>query len=366
MGTAILQRTPRWVAEAAALPLAFAQVREDAEVDRWVVRAVQRPCRVVMTASGGCTAAALASEPNVSRLDLVDLSPAQTALSRLKLRLLRERSPAERLALLGHAPMDPRRRLAALECELGVLGLSPEALGPAEALAARGPDHLGRYERLFAALRADLAGHAEAIEALMTLSDTAEQERRTAPGTDLGRALDGALARTLAQPNLEALFPAAAAAARAVGYAAHFAARIRWSLANLPAADNPYLSQVLLGRFRGPVVPWLAAPRPGRHPEAVNHTGDLGDYLDGLSAEADVVHLSNALDWLTPERAAVVLASARRALRPGGWVVLRQLNSTHDIPALGEGLRWLDAPSRSLHASDRSFLYQRLWVGSKP
>lgn len=331
-----------------------------------MVRAVPHPCRVVMTASGGCTAAALACEPNISRLDLVDLNPAQVALARLKLRLLGERSPAQRLALLGHAPMAPQRRLAALEAELAALGLPPDVLGPAGELGAAGPDHLGRYERLFKALRADLASHAEALEALMGLSDPAEQARRAAPSEPLGGALEAALARTLAQPNLEALFPAAAAAPRAVGYASHFAARIRWALAALPAADNPYLSQVLLGRFRGPVTPWLAAPSPGRLPEAVWATADLGDYLDGLRAEADVVHLSNALDWLTAERAAAVLASARRALRPGGWVVVRQLNSTHDMPALGEGLLWLDAPSRSLHASDRSFLYKRLWVGRKP
>ena len=31
----------------------------------------------------------------------------------------------------------------------------------------------------------------------------------------------------------------------------------------------------------------------------------------------------------------------------------------------GAGLLWLEGPSRSLHASDRSFLYKRLWVGRK-
>lgn len=365
MTTTLLRKAPRWVGEAAALPLAFAQVREDAEVDRWVVKAVPHPCRVVMTASGGCTAAALASEPNVSSLDLVDLNPAQLALSRLKLRLLAGRSPAERLALLGHVPMAPERRLAALEAELVALNLSADALGPVGALAMQGPDHVGRYEGLFAALRADMAGHAEDLEALMALGDPTEQARRAAPGTALGRALDAALARTFAQPNLEALFPAAAAAERVVEHAPHFAARIRWALASLPAAENPYLSQVLLGRFRGPIAPWLAAPCPGRLPGALFHAADLGGFLDGLNEDADVVHLSNALDWLTAERASAVLAAARRALRPGGWVILRQLNSPHDVPALGEGLSWLEGPSRSLHAADRSFLYRRLWVGRK-
>lgn len=349
---------PRWVVDAARLPLAFAQVREDAEVDRWVVRAVPHPCRVVMTASGGCTAAALAVEPNVTRLELVDLNPAQLALSRLKLSLLRDRDPAERLALLGHSPMAPQLRLE------GLGGLA-DGLGPPELLGRLGPDHAGRYERLFAALRVEWFQHAEAFESLMALRDTAEQSRRAAPGTVLGRALDEALDRTFVLPNLEALFPAAAAADRLVPHARHFARRIRRALAASAAADNPYLSQVLLGRFRGPVVPWLCAPSPSRMPDVGFTEGDIGDVLDGLSEEADVVHLSNALDWLTAERAAAVLRAARRALSPGGWVVVRQLNSPLDIPSLGEGLSWLAGPSRSLQASDRSFLYRRLWVGRR-
>lgn len=353
---------PAWVTEAAGLPLGFAQVREDAELDRWVVRAVPRPCRVVMTASGGCTAAALAVEPNVSRLELVDTNPAQLALSRLKLRLLSERGPAERLALLGHAEARPQERLVGLERELGALGLPLGSLGPSGVLGALGPDQSGRYERLFAALRAELAEHAQDLESLMGLRDPAEQARRCAPGAPLGRALDAALVRTLALPHLEALFPAAAAD-RVTAFPLHFARRIRRGLAAGPAADNPYLSQVLLGRFHGPVAPWLAAPSPSRLPEIRWHVCDLGEHLARLHDEVDVVHLSNILDWSTAQRASDVLAAARRALRAGGWVIVRQLNSPLDLPALGPGLRWLDGPSRSLHAADRSFLYRRLWVG---
>lgn len=321
---------PRWVVEAERLPLAFAQVREDAEVDRWVVRAVPHPCRVVMTASGGCTAAALAVEPNVTRLTLVDVNPAQLALSRLKLRLLLEKNPAERLALLGHAPMEPGERLAGL-------GEEGEALGPADLVGRLGPDQAGRYERLFAAFRAEWAK----------------------------RPLEAALDLTFAQPNLEALFPMAASAARVLPHARHFALRIRGALASPAAAENPYLSQILWGCFRGPVAPWLAAPSPSRLPDLSFHEGDIGDVLAGLTEEADVVHLSNTLDWMGADRAAAVLAAARRALRPGGWVIIRQLNSPLDVPALGEGIDWLEGPSRSLHASDRSFLYRRLWVGRR-
>lgn len=329
----LVPAVPRWALAASRLPIAFAQVREDAEVDRWVVRAVGRPCRVVMTASGGCTAAALAVEPGVSRLELVDLNPAQIALSRLKLRLL-FKSPQDRLALLGHAPM--AGRLKALRQELDALDLQSSVLGPAALLAAQGPDHAGRYEALFAALRAEL---------------------------DAGRPLETALETTFALENLEALFPKAAAAERIEEYPVHFARRLRLGLASAPVEENPYLSSVLLGRFGTSVVPWLSAPIPTRLPEVSWRVGGMAEHLEGIKGEADVVHLSNILDWSTAEEAAGVLTAARRALRPGGWVIVRQLNSPHDIPALGEGFEWPEAASRSLHARDRSFLYRRHWVG---
>ena len=49
----------------------------------------------------------------------------------------------------------------------------------------------------------------------------------------------------------------------------------------------------------------------------------------------DFVHLSNILDWLSPEEARATLDVAHAALRPGGWVLIRQLNSTLDIPCFG-------------------------------
>src|SRR5262249_9212333 len=137
---------PPWVLEAAALPVAFAQVREDPLLDLWVVEHLASDARVILIASGGCTAALLTAAPNVARLHLVDPNPAQLALSRLKLRLLQTTDPATRLELLGHAPMPAAQRQACLEAELAVLGLPADALGPAAYAARVGPDHAGRYE----------------------------------------------------------------------------------------------------------------------------------------------------------------------------------------------------------------------------
>jgi S-adenosylmethionine-diacylglycerol 3-amino-3-carboxypropyl transferase len=56
-----------WVLEAARRPVAFAQVREDAALDQWVVEQLDAGAEVIMVASGGCSAAALATMPKVAR-----------------------------------------------------------------------------------------------------------------------------------------------------------------------------------------------------------------------------------------------------------------------------------------------------------
>src|SRR5690349_20230609 len=93
-----------WTVEASGLPIAFAQVREDPAIDLDVVRQVGSRARVIMVASGGCTAAALASHSDAAAITCVDANPAQIALARLKLALL-EDAPAERLRVLGHDAM---------------------------------------------------------------------------------------------------------------------------------------------------------------------------------------------------------------------------------------------------------------------
>ncbi|HEV3258927.1 MAG TPA: DUF3419 family protein [Gemmataceae bacterium] len=355
-----------WVDEAARLPLAFAQVREDPALDAWIVGRIGGDVRVMMVASGGCTAALLSTLPAVSGLHLVDPNPAQMALSRLKLHLLRTASPEHRRALLGHAPMPPDRRATGLVEVLQSLDIVPEALGPGRLLAEVGPDHAGRYERLFAELRLELESQAAQLAELLRLRDPPEQARRVTPGTALGRALDDAFDKVMALPNLVRLFGAEATNNRCEPFARHFARRTRHALATLPAADNPYLWQVLMGCFPdGTVSPWLAAPAPARVPPVTWSGTVMTEALQASPAEFDLVHLSNILDWLSPENARATLELAWAALRPGGWVFIRQLNSTLDIPTLGECFQWHDDTAASLHARDRSYFYRALHVGRK-
>ena len=80
----------------------------------------------------------------------------------------------------------------------------------------------------------------------------------------------------------------------------------------------------------------------------------------------DFVHLSNILDWLSPDEAALTLEAAGRILKPEGVVIVRQLNSSLEIRKLDCELDWDTAKSASLLKRDRSFFYRSIHVGRKP
>jgi len=369
---ACTQISSRWVEEAARLSLAFAMVREDSAIDLSLLKKIKaaRP-RMAMVASGGCTAALLASAGEMEKITLVDPNPAQLALTELKMQLLQiERG--RRLAILGHRAMPPEKRLEAIKNLLRRSDYPLQMLGPEAMLAQRGPDFCGRYECVFAALRANLSPCRQQLQELLSLSDTIKQTAMTAPLTPLGMALDEAFESVMSEDNLIKLFGTAATANTEEPFARHFLRRLRLCLATLPAASNPYLQSLLLGQIPPQStgtgqIPWLLQ----------NHRSDAGktelQYVNGTMGQAlarikrnslHLVHLSNILDWLTAQEAIETLAQAARVLEPGGLVVIRRLNSRLDIQALAPDFRWLPE-ARELHRTDRSFFYKGFYLGQR-
>jgi S-adenosylmethionine-diacylglycerol 3-amino-3-carboxypropyl transferase len=361
-----LETPDAWAQEAARLPLAFSQVREDPSLDAAVLSQVGPNARVFMIASGGDTAAALMASGHASHMQVVDINPAQLALTRLKLALLRA-VPAERLAILGHQSMPPEARAKALGDLKDELGLRSDVFGPTELVARLGPDNAGRYEILFHHLREHLEERREDLRELLALEDPTEQTRRIAPDTQLGQAIDRAFDSVMRLDNLVRLFGEEATRNSCVSFARHFAARTRHAFATLPARTNPFLAQLLHGTFfNGYAYDWLSYPAPRKWPEITYSCSTAVEALAALPCSSvDFLHLSNILDWLSPEAAAMTLAHAWKALGPGGRTIIRQLNSTLDIPAFEPRFTWRADESEALHRQDRSFFYRALFIGSK-
>ena len=360
------ERRQSWLENAVALPVAFAQVREDALLDQEVVNGLGAGARLIMVASGGCTAALLASMSQVRCLRLVDPNPAQLALTKLKLRLLSEPSATKRLRLLGHLGMPTDARRQKLKALFSEIGLAENVLGPISLVARLGPDHVGRYERVFAALRLALSSSQTELDSLLSLSNIGEQIRAASPESSLGRCLDDALENVMSLSNLVRLFGAEATNNPLAPFSRHFACRISRALAEGTACDNPYLWQMLKGRYpAGCFAPWFARATPQTFPEIAFVNTSMERALESAKEPCDFIHLSNILDWLSPKAAARTLQLAGRALKPGGRIFIRQLNSALDVRRAGTMFEWLDEESEALHKKDRSFFYRALHLGRK-
>jgi S-adenosylmethionine-diacylglycerol 3-amino-3-carboxypropyl transferase len=100
-------------------------------------------------------------------------------------------------------------------------------------------------------------------------------------------------------------------------------------------------------------------------PQVTAQTSTMSEALRRSPGQYHFVHLSNILDWLSPAQATSVLSLTALALQPGGYVLIRQLNSTLDIPSLGPDFDWLAEESEKLLETDRSFFYRSLHLGRR-
>lgn len=329
-----------WVESAAELPVAFAQVREDPRIDQRLLQEIGREARVLMIASGGETAALVATLL-LKNLHLVDMNPAQVSLTRLKLAMLSDTSAADRLRLLGHITMPAEQRDSELQCRMADISMHEDVLGPRKLIAELGPDYCGRYEWVFARLRELLAAHHQELSELLSLSEPNGQLKLMDFGTRLGSALEHAFIDALELSKLIAIFGPDATANRVVSFAEHFLHQTRQALTWFPAAENPFLHQILLGQFPGPIWDWMDLPRGMEICPVEFRVGAMEAVLTSLPDQNyDLIHLSNILDWIQPGQATTLLQQAFRCLSPGGMVVIRQLNSTLDIPAVPSGFHW--------------------------
>lgn len=350
--------------KAARLPVGFAQVREDPNLDLLVSNKLGQSLDICMVASGGCTAAVLATQKYVKSLHLVDPSCAQLSLTKLKLHLLENHSTAERMSLLGHKFIEPERRLAKTAQIARQIEIEPAALCTNELLAELGLDFCGRYEMLFAAFRDKLRPDQSSLDSLLDMTNPLEQSAfLEKSGLDQGFA--AAFQEVFSLENLIALFGKKATANPLRPFADHFQDRLAHCLSVMPARDNPFVQSMLAGQYEARSFPdWLALPQGGLRARVEYRLCSMLEALKDRPRQFDFVHLSNILDWLSPEAAADTLETAYQSLKPAGMVFIRQLNSNLDIANLHDGFYWRVAAAK-WQAKDRSFFYRNLAIGQK-
>jgi len=172
-----------------------------------------------------------------------------------------------------------------------------------------------------------------------------------------------AFQQVMALPVLVTLFGDAATQNAMMPFSEHFKQRTLKVINTLPAATNPYLSQLLTGQFTdNTVYPWFRLAKQATDTEMEYCLSSMAEALLKTHEKYDFIHLSNILDWLTKAQASELLDLASKRLKKDGWLIIRQLNSNLEIQKLYTGLHWETALSQALHKEDKSFFYQQLHI----
>jgi len=325
------------VSTAARAGLQFAVVREDPEVELAVLD--RHGCRrLLLVASGGCTALALRLAQPASGMTLVDPNPAQFRHLDRKLEALRTSAGDDRKRAFNVGSTDPD-------------GLS----------------ECGNFEALFRGLRG-------------FIHDLVLPRKAWVDFFEGDRAAHGLIEQAFSNPYwpvafrlyfadalLNTMFGADATQHAEPGsYPGYFQTLVERGLRRADARDNPFLQHILLGQYldrRACRPRFLQDPSAGtvearfvRVAGRIEAVAEIGEH--------DFVDLSNIFDWSAPEQVAQTCRWLTSRLRPGAVVLWRQLNNARDVEAsFGAGFAFDREFGRHLQAEDRSLFYSSIHVG---
>lgn len=351
--------------------ITFSQVREDVEAEREVLRRVaalqQRPLRVLVVASGGCSALALLADPRVATLDAVDPNPAQLQLTRLRAQAVQALSVSEQLTMLGGVDgATPHGRLALYRRMRDGLPDGTRAFWDARTdQIAFGLNRVGRFEQVFRELAAEFT-----VYGLDPVERPAEAL--------IHRSWPAIFDRTFRLERLvEAFGRSAVQYSSRIPFAEHFSQAFADALQRYEPSQNYFLYQI----FRDAYPPGPSGRPAYLQPEAQAglavraqaglslYEGSLRDLLGPLTAAGayDLIQISNITDWMSRETMRQLLAEIAAALAPGGSVIARRLNGDYDLAEeLAQHLVVDRRLSARLLAADRSFIYRELVVAGRP
>ncbi len=301
----------------------FGVVREDAELEQRLIRD-NGARRVLLVASGGCTALSILAADAGLEVVAFDQNPAQLEHVRAKAAV----AAAGDRALLDQL------------------------------------NQAGEFDALFRTLRYMLETFVARDGALSRFFEAPAAERRAlvdAWSTD--RYWVGCFASCFCDGLLHAMFgPAATQHAEPGSYPGYFAGVFERGLRRPDAARNPFLQHVLLGGYRDGDEPTYMREGRVRVPRLV--LGGLGDVPE--LERFDLYSLSNVFDWSDDDLVAAWANRLKRTAQRGSVVLLRQLNNTRDLRRyLTPEFAFDDALGRELQASDRSLFYNRIEVARR-
>lgn len=347
--------------------IAFSQVREDPRIELRVIQELakqQKPLRVLLVASGGCTALSLLTNPAIAKIEAVDLNPAQLQLVELRRQALLHLSLNEQLQLIGvdESVGDRLNIYAKLRPDLPT---NTQSFWDArQDQIAFGVNRVGRFEQLFRELAAKFAQiGVDPLKAPLTAiqhpqwRDLFEQvfERDKLVQTFGEAAVNYSMDRSFGE---------------------HFADVFAKALQRFNPTENYFVTQVWDDRYTsdltGKGVPlYLQAAAQNDIRELGTdrlqlHQGAFADRIQQLAGleKFDLIQFSNISDWMPLNALHQMLTDAVDCLNSGGAIIGRRLNGDHDLGTImAEHIAVDRQLSQELLECDRSFFYREVVVG---
>jgi S-adenosylmethionine-diacylglycerol 3-amino-3-carboxypropyl transferase len=348
--------------------IAFSQVREDPRIELRVIQELakhQRPLRILLVASGGCTALSLLTSPAIAKIEAIDLNPAQLHLVELRRQALLHLSLDAQVRLIGADAASDRDRLSIYANLRAYLPQPTQSFWDArQEQIAFGVNRVGRFEQLFRELAAKFAqlGIAPLKEPLTAIQHPQwrilfEQvfERERLVQTFGEAAVNYSMDRSFGE---------------------HFADVFAQALQRFNPNENYFLTQVWGDRYTdnlaGEGVPLYLQESAQKNIWALGverlqlHQGAFIDRLQQLAEVEgfDLIQFSNISDWMPLSDLHQMLTDAIACLKSGGAIIGRRLNGDHHLAAvMAEHIAVDHNLSQELLSSDRSFFYREVVVG---
>ena len=343
---------------------------EDLRLAREALRVPYGGQVLAIAAAGDNAIGLLLDDP--ARVVAVDVNPAQTALTELKLAALRELG--DRAAAFVGAQPNAHRLADFARLRAHLSGPAAEFWAARTRLIERGVIHAGRFERHVAAARrlilAVAPGRAVVRELLAARSLEEQQSiyRRRWNSRQWRLLFRLAFNRRV----LAALgrHPAFFTRAPRMDVAGHFLSRVEFGLTATPIGQNPYMTFALTGAYALPdatpdyLQPANSATLAARADRIEVRAAPIDAVLRSMPTESiDAFYLSDIFELADPPAFAATLGEIARVGRPGARLCYWNNLVDRSCPAeLADRLAPMPGLASDLALHDRAFLYSRLVV----
>jgi len=347
--------------------IAFSQVREDCQIEWQVLDRLSqlipdRPLRILVVASGGCTALNLLAHPRIGKITAVDANPAQLQLLNLRCASIAHLSTVSQHCLIASGGNSGQEQRLDLYNQLRPTLSKDTRIFWDQRLdeIAFGINQVGRFEQLFR-----LLAQAFADQGLDPLNDPAN-------------AIQSKHWRLIFEQVFDREILVQTFGESAVNYSMdrsfgdHFADVFARALQRDDYKQNYFLTQIWNDRYEGEMPMYL---KPETQSILRSSLGKLqikqSSFVNFLTDHAknesyDLIQFSNLSDWMPIVELKQMLTQINDCLSPQGAVIGRRLNGDHDLNEVMADFFNVDLSwSHQLQLQDRSFFYQEVVVGWK-